>query len=891
MGLFSFQNELPGKPSSHPPPGSGGLLAQALTERKPPNQNSGYGVMQQQGPRMVGQQPQQQQPMMGVESQQDLIVKQKLMHIIRNTTGPAKQAEMKKLFSEYPNAGKLLQRMTNKASMPRGGQQQQQPLGGGFMQQQQQQYNMNRNLGCGGSVTESPMSTPAEQWNGGGGGPTGRPQPQGMMVPQSRMVSPRAGGGNSLLQPQYAGGQNFSQPQQQQDPSVFMQQRQQQQQQDMWGNGGDQMYDGMMRQSHGGMMMAPGGPQHQQAPPPPPPSYQYRPNMRHPAMPPMYPFQQQQQQQQQGDFSTMGQMGMAARGGYMSPPQQQQNQFQSGRVNQMPQMNGGQGSSPNAGIRGRMVAPNNAGMGFDGGMCPTYGGSHGGGGMGPDYLGPIGSPQQQPQQPIRGRLQQQMLASAAAHSPGNGQVRPGMGSPMRPHLNGGMGNNDVQHFGGNDSNGFVAGGGMNNFQPGNNQNQQQQHLSNPGIDQQAVGSPLQPQQQPQSNFSPQPQSWKLNADSHRKDMVARLHATLSEQGDPSLISMADSVEAEAFEQCETQKDYDMKLVQWLAAFFNHQTRQQQQQNKPTPSPANSEPPPQQESGPEREFNDGQQQPIGSVEAPDSVGGKVENGGGSFEPSLSDKNPILANLLPPKGKSSNPPPPSYSTVLDERLTPNFNGSNSVSSPSGTATGSPPQQQPSSGSASASAGPITSLTPPSSTDSVPSSSPPMTTTASPRAGSDTMSPGSSSATANTMTTSATFPSPTSSSTATPASSNFSVPVSERGGGGGGGSARRTSCPNGSVSANSGSGKTQSSNNSSSSNANPHSVDSGIDAGIGSPRSITSSSLAYSPKIQQGTSPTLSAATPSANSSSSSSGEALSAQSTTPAAPTVTATASEK
>ena len=416
--------------------------------------------------------------------------------------------------------------------------------------------------------------------------------------------------------------------------------------------------------------------------------------------------------------------------------------------------------------------------------------------------------------------------------------------------------------------------------------------------------------------------WKMNADEHRKIMLSNLNIALREQNEPSLLSMVDSVEAQAFRQCDTQSQYDYRLARWLAAVLDkvkatvnetapvsagvglttEELLGVQEQKAPGPPLAVGDGSP---TTTENEVVRSPRTAIGN----DTNGGGAEEGGdgngncgggggpnnGTFaESSLSVKNPILANLLPAKSGSD--------AVDNSREDTSFRLSDQT------------EKSNSNVSMSTAAGPITALTPPSSSESLPSSSPPQTTMASPKSqsskiaaavpvpakyaklapaaatsfsSSSSSSPSSSLSslsTARPSNASAISPSGTiktsfsaatgsSSSTASPSSSavlstfqspslsnssTFSVPTStERqvavtvaataacGGGssnGHNGGARRASSA---ASSGNGNGVMNKSGN-----TNPHSVDSGIGS---PPRSITSSSL-YSPKIQQGTSPSL-------------------------------------
>ena len=446
------------------------------------------------------------------------------------------------------------------------------------------------------------------------------------------------------------------------------------------------------------------------------------------------------------------------------------------------------------------------------------------------------------------------------------------------------------------------------------QQQQQQHLqpngnsgNEPGIGyNDSLGKSM-----TSSSVSSFPNQWKMTAEEHRKTMLSNLHQALREQNDPNLLSLVESIEAETFLQCDTQSQYDYRLARWLASVLDkaktmtHEAapaqppsgnvqQQQQQQHVPGPPmpPISDGKAPTDSALGTGSLDEGGIR--GTEGGTDCAAGS--NGGSFSESSLSVKNPILANLLPSKsgGDAVNGGASDNNEVTSPRLD---DGKASINS-----------SAPSTASVAA-AGPITALTPPSSSESLPSSSPPQTTTApspkshsprtavsvaagpavkysastmkspaelslsssspslpslsAPSSNAKASSPSSTCATPSTVGSSSstssssalsTFQSPSSSS-----SSTFSVPSTaagaagapgNSGGGSGSGSnsnGRRTSSgqsggPAAAAGANGPMNK--------SGNTNPHSVDSGIGS---PPRSIASSSL-YSPKIQQGTSPSL-------------------------------------
>ena len=893
----SMQNQ--GGGSAAPP---GGLLAQALTERKPSSGNYAVNNFSPMG------------------FQQETQGRGKLDPVVERTLSALKKyrmqpEELKRVFNENPDmraafnqikhaqmgashgqynpltpVGNNLQRAANQRTML--------PV---HQQQQQQQF-----VGNGVLMTEN-------QWT------------------PSKVSSPIHRGQT------HPGGQFGMDPQQQ----MYINQ-QQPHQQDMW-LGGDQMYSGVPPNRG----IVPQSPQPQQQP-------QHHHQMGHPGPPP-YPYGRTNVDgagrmgypggiggaQHQGDFP-----GSAAFTRYQPHPGN--GAMNSGQRHLPP---------PPQSLMPPMGSPNGIRMGYDdGGPMHVMGG-----GVRQNMMsGVVGAG-------AAALRHENMAAAAAARgrlaaAGGSGMVRPPLppnqsGSPkgmvrrqqqqdisppqyqlqhQQQHeiVNGGLMNGgNYQVVGGGGGGGSVYNLYQNQSthpQPYNDPHQQQLNERALGIDKFMM---QQQQQHIQSNGnepgngcndsfiksmtsssnSSSSNQWKMNAEEHRKIMLSNLHMALREQKDPNLLSMVDSVEAEAFIQCDTQSQYDYRLARWLASVLdkaktmNLETTtaqpttgglQQQQQTQVTgPSmPSLSERQPPTESSVNTPVTlgggDGMEEGgSGSTESGNSAGGQDE--GNFSESSLSVKNPILANLLPSKSVSD----AGDNAVSDNNEVPSHlieDGKASVYS-----------NVPSLPSSAGAAGPITSLTPPSSSESLPSSSPPQTTMASPKTqsapsepepkyaasskkphGESSFSTSSSSSlstpSSNANTASSLSPAPTpttvSSSSATSLSSvastfqspsasdssTFSVPATaERqvssaagaasGGGGGGGTngsgGRRTSSGQGGgpVAAAAANGLMNKSGN-----TNPHSVDSGIGS---PPRSITSTSL-YSPKIQQGTSPSLAA-----------------------------------
>ncbi|QQP51730.1 Uncharacterized protein FKW44_013170, partial [Caligus rogercresseyi] len=296
--------------------------------------------------------------------------------------------------------------------------------------------------------------------------------------------------------------------------------------------------------------------------------------------------------------------------------------------------------------------------------------------------------------------------------------------------------------------------------------------------------------------------WKANAGDMRKGLLENLTKAIGQEGGTS-STLAEQVEIEAFNAAPSKEAYYQRLAEWLAGVFSQQ--QQQQQMSPMEDPKNSssmtpipEPPPDSSN----QWSDTPSS--GDVSSTEQLldgvlGGldesKAPSGGGSKagneegSDNNNSKSHPILSSLLPSIASS-----SNTSVVDELLSTGEN--ESFQSPLSLSS------------------------------SVANSSPTTTPI-------NTSSNSSNSSSSATNTTSSSAPP---SSSATPPSNTPSPSISRRAASGKGPPSNASN----------------SSTTSSSTNGvlnNPHSVDSGI----GSPRSITSSSL-YSPKIPQGTSPSL-------------------------------------
>jgi hypothetical protein len=157
-----------------------------------------------------------------------------------------------------------------------------------------------------------------------------------------------------------------------------------------------------------------------------------------------------------------------------------------------------------------------------------------------------------------------------------------------------------------------------------------------------------------------PSSWKHSAHEIRREFLRRLQDALRDQGDPSFMALADSIEAEAFQSCDSQNAYAMQLAQSLASIYANSEREAACGQLQQPQPQ------------------AQQEAclLGSASAEDSLSSfaddigasSVEEAKGSPKATQnlahSETNPILASLLPLRDSVDEPlstPPPATSTI--------------------------------------------------------------------------------------------------------------------------------------------------------------------------------------------------------------------------------------
>lgn len=293
-------------------------------------------------------------------------------------------------------------------------------------------------------------------------------------------------------------------------------------------------------------------------------------------------------------------------------------------------------------------------------------------------------------------------------------------------------------------------------------------------------------------------SWKSTSQEFRNNFLQRLHGALKNFNDPHLLQMADEAERLAFDQCDTQDAYQMQLAEWLASIFTQldsDTHSNHDRATEHESSVEINTDTSAQSSLQYNFNPSETALSGREQSSYSSPSSQQSS------SLCDKNPLLATLLP-----------GNSTSHEDEDTNDDHLQNGQGVREDVADSLSPLM-------------------------APQSSESGVTSPDPKAFS---SPSSMSPCSTTMTMSANTPSSTSNSYSMVSSSmnGFPTPANEepKANSRSGLTGRRLSSKGGS-------------NNSQLNN--PHSVDSGI--GIGSPRSVPSNS---SPKIQMGTSPSLTA-----------------------------------
>ena len=122
-------------------------------------------------------------------------------------------------------------------------------------------------------------------------------------------------------------------------------------------------------------------------------------------------------------------------------------------------------------------------------------------------------------------------------------------------------------------------------------------------------------------------SWKLDCSELRKKLLLNLQNTLISQGNPDAYGIAEKVELEAFNSSDSEDTYTMRLAEWLAGIFHQQS---DSPKSPTWYSSNAAEP--------------------LLEQP------LNNQSSSYSdsPSMSDANPILSSLLPSSSKTADYP---------------------------------------------------------------------------------------------------------------------------------------------------------------------------------------------------------------------------------------------